>query len=55
VLDADPRRVKKLKIHRSRQLRAAAEAASPRITAAVRAATNPESAASAGSKSAQQP
>jgi len=56
VLDADPRRVKKLKIHRSRQLRAAAEAAaSPRMTAAVRAAANPDSAASAGSKSAQQP
>jgi CBS domain containing-hemolysin-like protein len=57
VLDADPRRVKKLKIHRSRQLRVAADGGPAR--AAARATTAPAadaaSAAPAPAKTAQQP
>jgi CBS domain containing-hemolysin-like protein len=56
VLDADPRRVKKLKIHRSRQLRVAAEAAPARAARAATApAADPASAASSPAKTAQQP
>ena len=60
VLDADPRRVKKLKIHRSRQLRVAADGGAAR---AARATTSPAPAsdpasptpAPASAKTAQQP
>jgi len=62
VLDADPRRVKKLKIHRSRQLSAGTEAGVMRAVGAPRntggAGADPAASAGAGaasSKGAQQP
>jgi CBS domain containing-hemolysin-like protein len=56
VLDADPRRVKKLKIHRSKQLRVASDAGAARVAVTARAGAPPDPATSAaGPKSAQQP
>src|SRR5262249_48859225 len=60
VLDADPRRVKKLKIHRSRQLRVAADGAPARAAARAATAADPAPAAPsppppAPAKTAQQP